>query len=286
MALRTLPTMADAFPEGLPPAPQGSPNWSSMDYDQFAMYYHTAEIGSFEIPIANVNIHTGQRPLEILWVKDLMVKFVAGIHPHANFGVALLNTPNIPRDTNGQPDGSQMHVSNICALHHCTACWNMEGPDDEKTWFFRVYKFGLSLCYYYYYNNIDWHNLYLDLHHAPAHLLGAWISSYNQNSDRLPQRFQRNLFMTLTFVDAAYNPQDANTNRKINSCLNTLEVETRGPIKALVHNPRIVRSLLKVHEIPVWHDMFMTKNNIGKVTSSKWSNEVHIHHCFNYNCHY
>ena len=87
-------------------------------------------------------------------------------------------------------------------------------------------------------------------------------------------------------MDAAYNPQDANTNRKINSCLNTLEVGTRGPIKALVHNPRIVRSLLKVHEIPVWRDMFMTKDNIRKVTSSKWSNEVHIHHCFNYNRHY
>jgi len=51
--------MANAFPEGLPPAPPGLPNWSPMDHDQFAMYYHTAEIGSFEIPIANVNIHTG-----------------------------------------------------------------------------------------------------------------------------------------------------------------------------------------------------------------------------------
>jgi len=48
-------------------------------------------------------------------VKDLMLKFAAGIQLHANFGVALLNTPNISRDVNGKPDGSQMHVSNICA---------------------------------------------------------------------------------------------------------------------------------------------------------------------------
>jgi len=48
------------------------------------MYYHTAEIGSFKIPIANINIHAGQRPLEPMWVKDLMLKFAAGIQLHAN----------------------------------------------------------------------------------------------------------------------------------------------------------------------------------------------------------
>jgi hypothetical protein len=147
--------MQDAFPDGLLPAPPGLPNWLSMDYNQFSMYYHTAEIGSFKIPIANINVHAGQRPLEPMWVKDLMLKFVAGIQLHANFGVALLNTPDIPMDVNGKPDGSQMHVSNIWALHHCTARWNMDGPDDEKTWFFRIYKFSLSLRYYYHYNNID-----------------------------------------------------------------------------------------------------------------------------------
>ena len=131
MARHTLHAMQDAFPDGFPPALPGLLNWSSIDYNQFAMYYHTAEIGSFKIPIANINIHAGQRPLEPMWIKDLMLKFAAGIQLHANFGVALL-TLDIPMDVNGKSDGSQMHVSNICGLHCCTAHWNMNGPDDKK----------------------------------------------------------------------------------------------------------------------------------------------------------
>ena len=142
MARHTLHAMQDAFPDGFPPALPGLLNLSSIDYNQFAMYYHTAEIGSFKIPIANINIHAGQRPLEPMWVKDLMLKFAAGIQLHANFGVALL-TLDIPMDVNGKSDGSQMHVSNICGLHCCTAHWNMNGPDDKKIWFFHVYKFSL-----------------------------------------------------------------------------------------------------------------------------------------------
>jgi hypothetical protein len=71
-----------AFPHHLPSAPPSMPDWS-----------HTVEIGRSEILIVDVNFHKGQRPLQPSWVKDLMMKFAEGMQPHANVGVAILNTP-------------------------------------------------------------------------------------------------------------------------------------------------------------------------------------------------
>jgi len=57
---RTLLTMTDTFPDGLPPPPENMPDWSSMDYDQFVEFYCTVDLSCFEILLANVNIHSAQ----------------------------------------------------------------------------------------------------------------------------------------------------------------------------------------------------------------------------------
>jgi len=73
---RPLLTMLDAFPEGLPAPPIDMPDWSSMDYNQYAAFFQLKELGTFAIPLANVHVHQGQRPEDNHWVGILQVKFV------------------------------------------------------------------------------------------------------------------------------------------------------------------------------------------------------------------
>jgi hypothetical protein len=68
---RTLLTMTEAFSDGLPPPPENMPDWSLMDYDQFAGFYCTVNLGCFEILLANVNIHSAQQPQDMVWLTDL-----------------------------------------------------------------------------------------------------------------------------------------------------------------------------------------------------------------------
>jgi hypothetical protein len=140
---RTLLTMTEAFPDGLPPPPANMPNWSPMDYDQFAGFYRTVDLGCFQIPLANVNVHSAQRPQDTKWLTDLRARFLTdGILANANPGVAILNTQDLPLDEDGNPDPLQMLVSIIDGQHRCAARFGMEGPDSEKTWILRVFGFG------------------------------------------------------------------------------------------------------------------------------------------------
>ena len=142
---RPLLTMLDAFPEGLPAPPIDMPDWSSMDYNQYAAFFQLKELGTFAIPLANVHVHQGQRPEDNRWVGVLQVKFVDdGIQANAHPCVAILNTVDIPLDANGKPDPSQMHISVISGLHRCTALWRMDKPEHLKFWIFRVHHFGIS----------------------------------------------------------------------------------------------------------------------------------------------
>ena len=84
----------------------------------------------------------------------------------------------------------------------------------------------------------------------------------------------QNLYITLNVVDAAYHPQDTHTGRKIVSCLNTVEVSTVKEIKPLLSNPRVVSALLALHNIPMWHDLFMNEECFKQLHGKKWSNEV------------
>ena len=140
---RTLHTMTDAFPDSLPPPPANMPNWSPMDYDQFTGFYHIVNLGCFEIPLANVNIHSAQRPQDTKWLTDLRTRFnTDGILANANPGVGILNTQDLPLDEDGKPDPLQMLVSIVDGQHCYAAQFGMEVPDSGKTWILCVFGFG------------------------------------------------------------------------------------------------------------------------------------------------
>jgi hypothetical protein len=154
MAARLL-SMKDAFPAGLPPPPQDMPDWVSMDYNQFAAFYHLKDLGTFTIPLANVNVHEGQRPEDVLWSAELRRRFADGIEAHAHPGVAILNTPQLPLDKDGNADPSQMRVSIVSSQHRCAARLGMDEPMDQKVWVFRVHHHGIFLFYLCYWFYID-----------------------------------------------------------------------------------------------------------------------------------
>jgi len=80
--------------------------------------------------------------------------------------------------------------------------------------------------------------------------------------------------------EAAYNPQDVNTTRKITACLNTLGIERKLIIKPFISNPHLITALLHLHDIPVWQDSFMVKSYFSYLLhKSKWSHEVNTYHC-------
>ena|SRR5882762_3999215 len=134
--------MTEAFPDGLPSPPVNMPNWSSMDYDQFAGFYCTVDLSCFEIPLANVNVHFTQRPQDTNWLKDLWAWFQAdGVLANTNPGVAILNTLNFPLDTDRNPNPLQMLVSIIDGQHCCAAHFGMEDTNSEKTWILHVFGF-------------------------------------------------------------------------------------------------------------------------------------------------
>ena len=115
----------------------------SYDYDQFTGFYRTVDLGCFEIPLANVNIHSTQQPQDTKWLTDLRTQFEAdGILANANSGVAILNTQDLPLNQDGNPDPLQMLVSIVDGQHRCAARFGMEVPDSGKTWILRVFGFG------------------------------------------------------------------------------------------------------------------------------------------------
>jgi hypothetical protein len=152
MAARLL-FMKDAFPTGLPPPPPDMPDWVSMDYNQFAAFFHLKYLGTFTIPLTNVNVHEGQRPEDLLWTAELQRRFADGIEAHAHPGVAVLNTEQLPLDEDGNVDPLQMRVSIISSQHCCAARLGMNEPQNQKVWVFRVHAYGillLCLCYWFY----------------------------------------------------------------------------------------------------------------------------------------
>ena len=124
--------------------------------------------------------------------------------------------------------------------------------------------------------------LLLVMHYSPEHLSGTWIISHNQNSDRLAQNFTQNLKATLQVANAAYNPQDGNTARKIICCLNTLEVGPRNAIKPFMSNPRLVSALSNLHDVPIWCLEFLKDSIFKNLHSRSWGNEVSVYYCFIY----
>lgn len=84
----------------------------------------------------------------------------------------------------------------------------------------------------------------------------------------------QNLYIILNIVDAAYNPQDKHTGQKIIACLNTVEVATVKKIKPLLSNPHVVSALLALHNISMWHNLFMFEECFKQLHNKKWSNEV------------
>ena len=135
--------MQEAFPNGLPPPPPNMPNWASTDDDKFAASFHSIDLGTFDIPLTNINVHTQQRSLDEPWVSDLQLKqFADGIQRNAHPGVAILNTETFPLNPDGKTDSAQIKASIISAVHQSTACLRMDGPDEGKTWVFCVYPYS------------------------------------------------------------------------------------------------------------------------------------------------
>jgi hypothetical protein len=140
---RTLLTITEVFPDGLPLPPANMLNWSPMNYDQFTGFYRTIGLGCFQIPLANVNVHSAQQFQDTKWLTDLRAWFQAdGILTNANLGVAIFNTQDLPLDKDGNSNPLQMLVSIIDGQHRCAARFGMKGPDSEKTWILHVFGFG------------------------------------------------------------------------------------------------------------------------------------------------
>jgi hypothetical protein len=61
----------------------------------------------------------------------------------ANPGHLFLNFPDIPKDANGEIDGTEMRGTVASAAHRSTATGRMNWPDGAKTWVFRVYSWRM-----------------------------------------------------------------------------------------------------------------------------------------------
>ena len=72
----------------------------------------------------------------------MKVKFATGVNSYANPGVAILNMENIPKDATGNVDVDNLSISIISALHCSTALNNMDIPESQKKWVFRVHPFS------------------------------------------------------------------------------------------------------------------------------------------------
>jgi len=139
--------MSDAFPDGLPTPPKDLPEYVSMDFNTFCSRLRLAHVGTFEIPISNVNQHEFQRTIDNNWVTKLQGKFgLDGRNAFAHPGVGILNTEDVPKGADGRPDGSQMRITLISAGHRSSAVAGMPSlAAHEKVWVYEVYTYGMLL---------------------------------------------------------------------------------------------------------------------------------------------
>jgi hypothetical protein len=270
----TLASMADAFPVGLPEAPNDLPNYKDMDFNVFCSRLELAYVGTFEVPIANVNQHKFQRAIVGKWVAELQEKFRSdGINSYVHPGVGILNTEEVPLGADGKPDGSEMRLSLLSAGHRSSAVAGMPTLNArQKVWVFRVYQYRMSL----YCAGFTPSSLisFKDLHFAADNLLHLWISSFNQTSDRLEQHMTQNFDIILMVAIEAYTPQNAHTNRKITNAVNHLEKGVKEIVRPFVNNPRLVSILTKISQIPLWRSGFITSRGMKNLLECKWSPEV------------
>lgn len=142
-----LPTFSDAFPDGLPAYSGPLPAWDGMDFNDFAKSLRPFLLGTFEIPITNLNTHDLQRAINEEWISTLLLSLGkskdADLHP----GSAFLNTPDVPLDSEGNPDPKRMMCTIPDGCHRSTATGRMDWPEEKKTWVFTVYRFRTyQLC--------------------------------------------------------------------------------------------------------------------------------------------
>jgi hypothetical protein len=139
-----LKAFQSVFPNGLSQEdrPADLPDFSSYDLDQLAAWLKTRELGCFKIPLENLNTHLLQHERDPSWVVVMRGYFdESGAQMHTHPGCGILNTPCMPRDTEGNPDPLQMSLSVVCTLH--CACAQMT-KDDVQFWVFTVWDYGQS----------------------------------------------------------------------------------------------------------------------------------------------
>jgi hypothetical protein len=140
-----LPAFSDAFPDGLPEY-SGSkplPAWGAMNFNGFAKSLRPFSIGVYEIPVANVNMHKLQRVPSENWLEYLGTSLAKSKDADAHPGTAILNTVEVPRDSDGNPDPMRMMVTVPDGGHRSTAVGRMDWPVEEKTWVYEVLLNGM-----------------------------------------------------------------------------------------------------------------------------------------------
>jgi hypothetical protein len=144
-----LASMANAFPDGLPAPLKDLPNYVNMDFNDFCSRLMLAHVGTFEVPMANVNQHEFQCPIDNKWVTILQGKFkVDGRNAFVHPGVSVLNTEDVPMGADGWPDGLQMRITLMSAGHWSSAVAGMPSlAAHQKVWVFDVYRYCMLLYY-------------------------------------------------------------------------------------------------------------------------------------------
>jgi len=139
----SLPPFSTAFPQGLPEDSGPLPPWENMAFNDFAKSIRQFDLGVFEIPVANCNTHDLQRATEEEWLKGLKASLLKSKDADAHPGHALLNTKDLPIDSEGNTDCSKMFITVMSGGHRSTAVGRMDWPVEKKTWVFRIYALGM-----------------------------------------------------------------------------------------------------------------------------------------------
>jgi hypothetical protein len=127
-----LKTYEEAFPHGLnqETRPANLPDFSTMNVDQFVAWLKTQELGTFKIPLSNLNVHPEQRSRDSPWVvviRGFMNDIGANMNSHPGSG--MVNSEDVPKTSEGEPDPSQMRLTVLDGAH--CGCVQM-GKDDEQ----------------------------------------------------------------------------------------------------------------------------------------------------------
>jgi hypothetical protein len=114
------------------------------------------------------------------------------------------------------------------------------------------------------------------IHYAPAHLLNAWITSFNQNSELLHQSTAQNAKSILLIADHAYQARDLCACKKLHSFLVAFDPVTQDLARTFIYNPLTVAALLQLLKVPAWNTFLMDPKKLAWIKEVGWPDLVSV----------